>query len=514
MRHRLIGIFFSCILVAAGSCLHAQSGGVPRELFSPDLLPEQKLTDKEQETIERALGDLEDENPEYRAGAVMLLGKYEARKARAAVIDALGDPEARVRRAALVSVMEWSRNAPPEVVEPVLQMLGDPDVEIRRMASSALPSMLSVLQMRQLMRAPGAQFQMGVPNEAKPAVRAAFEDEDAVVRRNLLNYYNMLGVPADASTIVRWLQDSDREVRLTAMPIGASRLGVDAFVDAVEPLMKTEGRIWKLRLVRELMRVQGEPSRELLLRLREDDDPDVAGLAGINLFRMFTRDAYLDWIFERFMQGRLNQDQSVEMVRMLMMRGDDAGPRLRELLEVDDAVVRAEAARQFFGTEQAFQEQAILVRLLNDRSANVRAQAISFWRRQPSMLPLETLGEMVFSDYKDVREGMIGVLSMWPDKGQARELMIDLLLDEATSVRLEALQNFAFKRYDGWRDFLLASLEDSNSEIWKKAIDLILRSRDRDLIQGFGRFLDEHPDSPVRAAVEEMMREREAKGGM
>ncbi|MEM9227915.1 MAG: HEAT repeat domain-containing protein, partial [Verrucomicrobiota bacterium] len=209
----------SASLFAGLSLLQAQnSQEVDNRFLSSLLNQEPSITSEEQATIERALLDMRSNNPEYRAGAVMLLGKYPVDQARQAVVAALADPHTRVRRAALVSIVEWNRNAPPEAIIPVLKLIGDEDVELRRTASAAIPSMMAVRRSQELLM-PGRSLEL--PAELRATLLAAYLDGDVIVRRNMLANHYMLNLPVPGEVFLKLTEDEDRQVRLGAIPLAA-----------------------------------------------------------------------------------------------------------------------------------------------------------------------------------------------------------------------------------------------------------------------------------------------------
>ena len=169
------------------SCLFASYNLVNPLLHAQEPTAENAQLTHE-ETISRALTDLQSTNVDTRVGSIMLLGKYEDPKALSGVVVGLSDPHVRVRRAALVSLVEIQASMPPHAVEPMMLLLNDEDAEIRRMVSSSLAMLINLWNSYNR----GSQLipiRPTLPLQVRQRFINAFLDEDLIVRRNMLNYY-------------------------------------------------------------------------------------------------------------------------------------------------------------------------------------------------------------------------------------------------------------------------------------------------------------------------------------
>ncbi len=483
-------------LAAAALPLSAQmrnGQNIPRNLFPPSLLPEPKLTPEEQATIDRALEDLQSSNSEFRAGAVMLLGKYENRQARQAVIRALDDPSVRVRRAALVSIMEWNRAAPPEAVVPVLRLIGDEDVELRRTASAAIQPMMTVRRTMELLR-PGTTLDL--PPDVQQILMDAYLDEDVIVRRNLLTNYFYLNLPVPGETFLALMNDEDAQVRLEAVGLAARFSEPRAFNREALRWIENGNRPERLRLTRELG-LQPTPGQlELLRRLSEDEDDEIAAEALLGRFRPLGTDDTFDRLFTRLQEGRLKQEQAMRFIQLLRFHPDEVPAHLAALTQLDDPILRREAVDLFFDMGFAPDNPEQVKQFLADPSEQVRTVTLRYFERRGGEVEPELLEAMVTSRYPDVRLTLVYMTNTM--KSEAVEpVLLDLLLDEQTAIRQQSLREIVRRRLDGWQDILTASLNDEDIYIQRHAVDLIMRSPMPEGPQILHGYIEDHPDSPL-----------------
>ena len=481
----------------AGAPLLAQNDFVPRNSLPFNTVPEPKLTSAEQATIERALADLQSDNAEYRAGAVMLLGKYETRKARMGVITALSDPSARVRRAALVSVGEWNRGAPPEAVVPVLRLVGDEDLEIRRTASAAIPLMMNVKRGYEL-TLPGRE--LVIDRELQQILIDAYLDEDAIVRRNMLTHHYLMGLPVPGKVFLQLMSDEDELVQLEAISLAIRYADADAFTKKAAELIDTDSRKLKLRLARELSLWPSTAQEALLRQLSEDEDDEIAAEALMGRYRSFGARPVFQELYRRLMSGRLKQEQGIRFIQMLRLQPDDTAAYIDQLTQLDDAILRCEAVRIFFDMGYGDRKPDTVKRFLGDPSPDIREVSVDYLSNERKPLSADIRTAMLESPYPDVRLALTFILRNDPSEA-ADEAIFDLLLDEETTIRQMAMREAVIRRMDGWEDILAVSLEDPDFQIQRAAVDLIMRSNMPGGNALLSEYLKANPDSPLAPLI-------------
>lgn len=502
MRHWSVAAVIVGMLLA--NTLWAQNNlrrnsNIPLNLYPPHLRPTVQLSEEEQRTIDRSLEDLKSDNIEFRAGAVMLLGKYEASIAREAVVKALSDPHERVRRAALVSVSEWSRTAPASAVEPVLKLLGDGDVEIRRMASSSLQNMMSVRQMARM-----TGFGRNKPREfsasTKQVILDAFFDEDVIVRRNMLKQYSVLGFRVPAETFLKLLKDVDRQVRVTALPLASRFADSDAFLKASRHLVEDEDKAIRLRLIRETFMHDHEQSLGVLRELAQDADLEVAAEAELWIFQATADPELFKRIFQRYRNRQLTSAQSTRMIQLAPTLREKVDPYLYQLIEADDSVVRLEAIRLFLDRPLKEEDSKYLLQFINDRSPNVRNQCVEYFHTNPDALDKALVEELVYSEHVDLRRFLIYFSENLP-VAERNELLLELILDEDTQIRSMALGQLGRNKVEGWRKIMEASLKDPNTEIQKVAVSQLISSRDAEARIILKKYIERKPNAPLSSYI-------------
>jgi len=490
------------VLLLAAACAGAQSNDI-RLLLPPDLIRGPDLSAQEKETIQRALQDLRSENPELRAGAVMLLGKYQSNLAKAAVAEALDDPSARVRRAALVSIAEWRHGLSPTVVEPVLQRLADEDLEVRRAVTAMIPQMMNIWRTARMVRPGFAHRELS--DETQDILRAAYRDDDAVVRRNMLVNHHSVGVSLDPGVYLELLQDEDRKVRLEAIPLAIGYAPPARWMPLAEEIVEGDDEVARLRLTTQLARRGAPESVQLLQPLASDPNPEIAAEARLALFRFTGEQHYLDSLLAQLRSGNLTQDQSLRLLSLLRGYRELARPLAPGLTELPSAVLRQEAVRLFFGLDLAGQHPEVVDRLLTDSSSEVRKLVVEEMLSHPELVTPKRRDALLDNPYPDVRGALVQLAIRQPRDDRAN-LLLDLMLDESVAVRSNALEAIGHLRIEGWTNIVAASMQDPDFAMQRTAADILLSSPQfpqRDQI--LRDYVDANPDSPlnrrIRAAI-------------
>ncbi|MEO0794251.1 MAG: HEAT repeat domain-containing protein [Verrucomicrobiota bacterium] len=482
-------------VLALSPVSQAQRSQLPRSFLSPDLLPQPKLSEEERATIDRALEDLQAENPELRAGAVMLLGKYHARDAKSAVLEALDDPSARVRRAALVSIAEWRHGLTANAVEPVLQRIADEDVEVRRAVTAMIPQMMNIWRTARMVRPDFANRQLDLVTQR--ALLAAYQDEDPVVRRNILINHHNLGIQIPPEAFVALMSDEDRGVRIEAIPLAILYAPYAQWKEAAMAIIEGDDNQARIKLTSSLGR-RGQPdSFELLYDLTTDENPEIAAEARLALFKWTGELMQLNWLTDSILAGRLSQDQGLRFLQTLRGYRELAIPVAPQLTELSSSVLRQEAVRLYLNLNLSTQDKEILDRLLVDSNREIRFMVVDYLLDDPRAVSADLELDLLDNPYPDVRAALVQLAAQQGrDKGAG--LLFDLMLDEAIEVRTSALQTMSAMRIDGWTKVVSASLDDPDFAMQRTALGIVLRDQSfPNRRQVLAKFLNDHPDSPL-----------------
>ncbi|WP_309386534.1 HEAT repeat domain-containing protein [Cerasicoccus frondis] len=494
---RLFSLGLASLLLA--SSVIAQSNQFDRSMLPPELLPEPKLTVQERDTINRALQDLQSDNAELRAGAAMLLGKYHARQAKQAVIRAMGDPSARVRRAALVSIAEWRNGLPAQNVEPILLHIADEDVEVRRMVSAMIPQLMSIWRTARMIR-PDMRNQELSP-KVRGALKGAFHDEDALVRRNALINFNNLSVNISPEVFVTLMSDPDRGVRLDAIPLAISYADPEVWAEPAQSIVDGDDPAALQRLTAELGRRGSPQGVALLQQIAASDNAEISAEAHLALFRWSGDPQELNWLIQALAADRLTQDQGQRLLQILRNYRELAEPLAPKLTELRSSVLRAEAVRLFLNLNLAGEHPEIMKRLLTDSSQEIRTMAVTHYYARPELVSEDLVFTLLDNPYPDVRASLVQMALRQPRK-EAENLLLDLMLDEAVDVRVAAMEAVSAMQVDGWTDIVAASLEDPDLAMQRSAVVILLRERQFPEREAILRdYVEDNPKSPLAPRI-------------
>ncbi|MEC8355689.1 MAG: hypothetical protein VXZ37_03645, partial [Verrucomicrobiota bacterium] len=204
-----------------GIPLEEEKAGIKDQNISGPIAP---VRTSQSQTIQKAGEDLRQGVEGVRIGAAKLLGKYPGTTSSILLVAALDDSSALVRRASMVSLAEHSSNGYPlfdrSLLEKVFSKIADQDVEVRREVSAMIPSLVGGLMRpkMEMIEINGRKVYQSLPPSLRPDLYAlaleALLDEDAIVRQNLLKYYQYLRISIPVLTFEKLLNDSDQGVLL------------------------------------------------------------------------------------------------------------------------------------------------------------------------------------------------------------------------------------------------------------------------------------------------------------
>ncbi|MCC5835394.1 MAG: HEAT repeat domain-containing protein [Opitutales bacterium] len=453
------------------------------------------------QTIERALNDFENGTIEEQAGALMLLGKYNRPESRAALHKGLRSMHVRVRRAALISVLENQRSIIPfEETRLMLPMLGDGDVEIRRQISSILPQLATSwrIGLNQIRNRP---TQQGWPQGWGEMVVNAFRDEDATVRLNMVqNSSSVASIREILPLLVERLEDDDARVRLLALRQSGRLADSGAFVAAVQSTTLGENPLWDRELARQLVNHARHPeARELLEALAASADRNTQIEAEISQLYVFEQPLERSPAFERMMTESVPPEAVQRALRTVYgLEREEASRIAQRLFEAESSVVREEALVVWDSLYGRLPDDAMVVRLLDDPSAQVRSRALRALRNRWQEIGISLLQEMAAASNRETRLAVFHFLEDRPGD-ELRSLLMPLLIDSDTGVRERALGALAEHQVRGWERILERSLRDPNPRIQRAAAQQLLakRAEHPQGLQVLADWIEAHPDSEV-----------------
>lgn len=510
----LSAVFTACLLPMAGHGQAPEPSSPPPLIAPPSFRANgdssiDDLTTEDpywRETVDRALEQLQSENPEVRRSAVMLLGKYPVPPAREAVSDALTDDHASVRRAALVSLLEEQAPVTPKLGARLLRLLSDPDVSIRRIASTAAHMSVQHFTMTLL---PGQnQPRRDLPAEAKEQLRRAFVDEDVTVRRNMVSHYPFLRVDLPQETVVKLLHDPDDEVAIQALRWGLPLLDSRTLAREIERLLDHENDLYRLELAKALQNHPIREARAALEVLQTDEHPAVAIEAMLAAFYHRPDAEIYQQILERYRESGGRADSAQRIIFAAQMLGQEGNGYLEEWLKDPNPAHRQYAAQAFLGRPNTNVSMKFLLSLLEDSAPGVRQQAMQAMMRANQRLAPEHVRTAAASPHADVRRMAAGLSNFLPADA-AEEVLMDLLLDEVTEVRLAALHQIGNRRVPGWEEIMALSLDEEDQAIQRAALEWIVRQPNPEAIRLLRAYVERQPHSPLRPRIELFLRQQE-----
>ena len=430
--------------------------------------------ESESVTIAKCLEDLKSEKEDLRKRAVLILGKYSNSKARNAIIHSLKDKSPSIRRSALVSLTEkpLSRTA----VEPILFMIGDPDIHIRRIASSYIPELMRSWGIRRPLALHSTQNKKFSP-KLSAILTKAFNDKDAIVRKNMITNYNYFRQFISPESLQRLLSDPDRDVRVLALNAGKKLLSPKEFIDAAATLSSDPDRTIRLQLAQILKNNRDDRTKEILNQLTNDEDFSISTEAHISLFH---HSGFSDFqvLRDRLDDSRMDSQRATNIIQLIPLMGSLGEKTLGELILHPNSFFKETAIETYGRTYINNAEPGIFIELLKEPSLTIRRAATNILVRIPQVTA-KHLAPLVFSEYSDVRKTLLQI-SPRLGKEEAKELLMELILDDKNSIRMLAIEQILRRQIDGWKSIAKASLEDDNPEIQQKTITLLTRSRSKD----------------------------------
>ena len=453
-------------------------------VLAQDISPTESR-ESEAETIRKCLQDLKSDSTEVRKRAVLILGKYSNPLARKAMIQSLSDTDSGIRRSALVALTE--RPLTRDAVEPMLKMVGDLDVHIRRIASSYIPEIMRGYRIpRHLQRNLGNLTNWSP--ELRNIIQQSFHDSDAIVRKNMMTHHHHFRNFLSKETLVKLLNDTDRDVRILALDASSALFRDDKLVETVAILSSDPDPAVRRRLTEILGNARSETAKKILKMLTEDTDFEISTKAYIALFRQPDFSYYAE-LRKRLDNPQIKSRTLSKIINLFPLMGNkDGADALRELFKHPESTIRKIALKVYGQSFRKDTDADLFVELMNDPSKSIRETAAEVLR-QLRKIDVGHVEKLAASPYRDVRDTALTIaakLSM-SDK---KIILMELILDEIVDIRLRALGEIIRQKVDGWKLIAQQTLTDDNLEIQQKTITLLQQYQamaSEDVLMDFAR---------------------------
>ncbi len=469
--------------------------------------------EEQQETIDKAIVDLESDEPNIRQSAVMILGKYRLPSARQALLGALDDPAPQVRQSALVAMLEDPLQMGSHEMLNVLEMVDDENVHIRRLATSAvaqwMPSGLITSS------AGGHLRSSPYTPQLRQKILAAFQDDDLTVRRNITAAYPTLRLDLGDPVYRQLLTDSDREIRMNMLQ-GLMNIFPQKLVQLAGLLLDDPDVTIRRELASFLSSFMVPGVEKYLQTLAQDEDFVVRQTAQLALYQLEPNRKTLEPLLAQLNDQRTSQEMAGRIVYSVTSLDGDA-PReiLEDLLKDPQPKYMAEVLQLYSSLYRTHLSPEMVLPFTEDSSSEVRLTAMSALQRIQGKVEQQHLKRLMTSRYPDVREQVTSLTRSLSPK-VSEDILFELLLDEDDRVRISALREMATRRIPGWQDVLARSLDDPNPELVQMSILLFAGKPDPASISTLQEFAARCDDPKLRglaiAQAQRLERELQATG--
>jgi HEAT repeat protein len=420
-----------------------------------------KGTETEQQTVARCLADAKSPDDQVRLRAIMVLGKYDTMTTRQALSDALSDSSPRIRHSAAVALSE-KRSLSSTISQAMLRRLDDPDVHVRRVVSSHLPYLLMsrgrtisyTIVNGQLVAQPSGGSD-GFPQDVTAKLKGSFADEDAVVRKNMIDNYNYLRTTVPAAALLPLLRDEDRDVRSLAIDTIRRTMAISTLIKQIAHLVDDPDPTIRKRVAEILADGNTNEALELLRKLSKDKDFSVSTEALYGLFSKRHREAR-DTLLGRLDDPRMQESVAARVITSMDPKDDVDKAALYEFLSHRRTSYRQNAIMTLLRHRHALSDQ-LLFKCLSDSSNRVRQSALSLARLHQGIAP-EFAKKLAGSPHVDVRSMLPSVIRKYSNE-QAAPIIEELLFDEVVEVRISAVSDLVTRGVEDWEDTLETVLD-------------------------------------------------------
>ena len=469
-----------------------------------------------QETLKQAELDLRSQDENLRISAAKLLGKYKVSQAGDLLLSSISDTSVKVRRAAVHSLLEAQSLYSQPRNEKLFAMLGDPDVEIRREISAAIPILRSRLFVNRSVTSQrnGKTYTQVIPYRLPPnlqkIVKDRLDDEDSIVRLNVLKYYSYLSMSMTPDMLEKRLADSDRNV-------------IDAALDKIRLYERTPGIFEKLnnisksedvglrRKLTSSIRGLKEPQvTEIRRSLLKDTDPFVRSMSAVSLASSGEKlpDNAVRDIVDFLMKVDFTNSQIMSLLYSLSDFGEPTARSIFEQLTTHKTSrIRSYAWQRVLNYDNSWTQPDLWMPVLEDSDQKVRNMVIGVVQGNQVPVPIKYIQKQMESEYSDVRALAARLLAKHkPDV--VEEWMFDLLIDDKTVVRRAIIQTIGRVRVDGWESIMEKSLAEEDFNIQRSAAYALLTAlpATKSILQ---KYISSNPSNPIAVDISLQLRQRQ-----
>lgn len=517
----------TCLLAILGQALGDQPlNGIPLAVEKAgqkdqnDSGPIPPVRTSQSQTIQKAGEDLRQGEEGVRIGAAKLLGKYPGTTSSILLVGALDDSSALVRRASIVSLAEHSSNGYPlfdrSLLEKVFSKIADQDVEVRREVSAMIPRLVGGLMRAkmEMIEINGRKVYQSLPASLRPDLYTlaleALLDEDAIVRQNLLKYYQYLRISMPVSTFVKLLNDSDQGVLLTALSRVSSNARDSRIIGRIEELALHPSRGIRLKVVdvaRDCNRYDSR-YRGVLRTMTGDSDLEVASMAAVELARLGERlpSPVLEKIKSYLLNARGMTAQVTTILYAISAMGQDGVEIYRVLTDHSSSRMRTVAWQRLMGLTSGWKDPSLWLVAMKDKDKGVREAVLNNLRGRVGVLSLEQMRALVTSSYSNVRI-FAGQCLMTASAESVQEFGFELLIDENEVVRSTTIRAMGVRKSPGWLKVMARSLLDDHYAVQRAAMDSLITDRKDGvpvLLEHVAKYPTNQINSLVRAELQKM----------
>jgi HEAT repeat protein len=454
---------------------------------------------EQQATIEKAIADLQDPDPEIRRSAVMILGKYRLPDARGALLAALKDPAAPVRQSALVSLLEDQMRLGPAVGIHIANLVDDPDVHIRRLATSALGQVMlrsSVISLPMHARHNSGSRSM-LPESIQQKIIQAFQDDDLTVRRNITAAYPILRIRLSDPVLQKLLSDSDREIRMNMLQ-GLADTWQSKLVELADLLIDDPDDTIRLELANFFNTYNIPAALPYIRQLAQDADFNVSQTAQLTLFQLDPTVETLQPLIQQLGDPRTPRAMATQIVYSIgALKKREAQQFLQQLLANPDPKYLSEVIQLQAALYPDQLQPQTLLNFAEHSSSQIRRSALRALRHVQEDLTERHYQQLLKSRYPGVRSHVADLSSALPPD-QAEPLLYNLLLDQEQDVRITALRQITTRKIPGWQQVLQQTLYDPNPDIVKIAILLYFHNPTREAVETLQEFAQQTQNPTLR----------------
>ena len=516
----------TCLLGIFGKALGNQPpNGIPLAVEAGlkdqnDSGPLPPVRTSQSQTIQKAGEDLRQGEEGVRIGAAKLLGKYPGTTSSILLVGALDDSSALVRRASIVSLAEHSSDGYPlfdrSLLEKVFSKIADKDVEVRREVSAMIPRLVGGLMRAkmEMIEINGRKVYQSLPASLRPDLYTialeALLDEDAIVRQNLLKYYQYLRISMPVSTFEKLLNDSDQGVLLTALSRVSSNARDSRIIGRIEELALHPSRGIRLKVVdvaRDCNRYDSR-YRGVLRTMTGDSDLEVSSMAAVELARLGERlpSPVLEKIKSYLLNARGMTAQVTTILYAISAMGQDGVDIYRVLTDHSSSRMRTVAWQRLMGLTSGWKDPSLWLAAMKDKDKGVREAVLNNLRGRVGVLSLEQMRALVTSSYSNVRI-FAGQCLMTASAESVHEFGFELLIDENEVVRSTTIRAMGVRKSPGWLKVMAQSLLDDNYAVQRAAMESLITDR-KDGIPVLREHVAKYPanqiNSLVRAELQKM----------